>query len=94
MYCITKWTKEVTDSGKDEYTGRESKLKEKILEKYGEAQHLYKFRLLDDDGIVYAYGLNTSCDDDSAFSPLDRYEPEYGCTSIEYQNSNGEWEEL
>ena len=41
---ITKWCKSITDSGKDEYTGRDTK---------GMTE---RFRLLDDDGTVYAYG--------------------------------------
>lgn len=83
MYCITKWCKSITDSGKDEYTHRETKLKEKLIERYGECPKLYRFRLLDDDGIVYGYGLS---DDDSSFAPLDKYESWYGCTEIQYKN--------
>ena len=91
MYCITKWCKSITDSGVDEYTHREKKMKDKLKELYGEVPALHKFRLLDDDGTVYAYGLST---DDSSFSPLDKYEPMYGCVSIEYKNERGEYEEL
>ena len=95
MYCITKWCKAITDDGKDHYTGRAEKLKAKYFEKYGEKPHLYKFRLLDDDRIVYGYGLSTDNCTEHAFAPLDYYEPEYGCVSIEYKNEEtGEWEEL
>ena len=52
----------------------------------------YKFRLLDDDGIVYAYGISS---DDSSFSPLDKYSDWYGVTMIEYKNPETlEWELL
>jgi len=46
---------------------------------------LYRFRLLDDDGIHYYYGVSTS---DSSFAPLDGYgAPNDGCTLIEYRNA-------
>lgn len=41
---ITKWCKSITDSGEDEYTGRDVEGCDR------------RFRLLDDDGVVYAYG--------------------------------------
>lgn len=92
MFCITKWTKAITDSGKDEYTGRLPKLKEKYQEKYGVAPKLFTFRLLDDDGEIYAYGKST---DDSSFAPLDRYMNDYGCTEIQYRNPvTGKYETL
>ena len=53
----------------------------------------YSFRLLDGDGLVYAYGWS---EDDSSFAPLDDFgEPSWGCVSIEYFNEEKlEWEEL
>lgn len=91
MYCITKWTKEITDSGKDEYTGRGKKMMNKLKES-NYTGDIYRFRLLDDDGIVYAYGIST---DDSSFAPLDRYMYDYGCTEIQYRNQEtGEYETL
>ena len=95
MYCITKWCKSITDSGKDEYTDKAKVMKEKLMKDCGELPTLYKFRLLDDDGVIYAYGLSTENDTEEAFAPLDRYEPLYGCVCIEYKNTNtGVWEEL
>lgn len=92
MYCITKWCKTITDSGMDEYTGKLPQMKEKLLEKYGEVPHLYRFRILDDDGNIYAYGMGT---DDSSFAPLDRYEYDYGVTEIQWKNeATGEYETL
>ena len=85
MYCITKWTRHISDSGKDEYTHRLKRMKDKLIEEWGQVPPLFKFRLLDDDGIVYAYGMST---DDSSFAPLDRYAPAYGCTEIQYKNPN------
>lgn len=82
-FCITKWCKSITDSGKDEYTGRLPRMKDKLKNLYGEIPTLYDFRLLDDDGIVYAYG---KCTDDSSFGPLDIYMDAYGCTEIQYKN--------
>lgn len=83
MYCITKWTKAVTDSGKDEYTKRLTIMREKLVDKFGEVPELFSFRLLDDDGEIYAYGKST---DNSSFAPLDRYMYDYGCTEIQYKN--------
>ena len=77
---ITKWCKSITDSGKDEYTGRDTK---------GMTE---RFRLLDDDGTVFAYGKAKEGVD---FEPLDYYMYEYGCTEIQYKNKEtGEYETL
>lgn len=67
---ITKWCKSITDSGKDEYTGRDV------------SGCLHRFRLLDDDGEVYAYGKASK----ETFAPLDAYMYEYGCTEIQYKD--------
>lgn len=92
MYCITKWCKSITDSQKDVYTHRLALMKQKLKEKYGSVPVLYKFRLLDDDGIVYAYGMSSVPD---TFAPLDRYEYDYGCTEIQYKNlETGQYETL
>lgn len=82
MYCITKWTRNITDSGKDEYTHRLPVMRRRLAERGNASADLLSFRLLDDDGIVYAYGKNTDCD----FAPLDKYEPLYGCTEIQYRD--------
>lgn len=92
MYCITKWCKAITDDHKDVYTHRLPKMKVKLVEKLGSVPVLYSFRLLDDDGVVYAYGVST---DDSSFAPLDRYMNDYGCTEIQYRNpKTGKYETL
>ena len=92
MFCITKWTAAITDSGVDEYTKRLPALKKALIEEKGYLPPLFSFRLLDDDGIVYAYGKS---DDDSSFAPLDRYMNDYGCTEIQYKNSEtGKYETL
>ena len=92
MFCITKWTKEITDSGKDEYTGRLPRLKEKYAEKFGTQPQLFSFRLLDDDGVIYAYGKSTN---HGSFAPLDAYMDVYGCTEIQYKNpGTGKYETL
>ena len=83
MYCITKWCKAITDDHKDQYTHRLSKMKQKLIDKYGSVPTLYRFRLIDSDDEVYAYGIGT---DNSSFAPLDKYEPLYGCTDIQYKN--------
>lgn len=92
MYCITKWTKHITDDGLDKYTGRAKLLRQRLAEKGQASAPLYPFRLLDDDGVIYAYGLST---DPDTFAPLDRYEPAYGCTTIQYKNPDtGRYETL
>ena len=85
-YCITKFCKSITDSGKDETTDRLERMKDKLESLYGELPPLYDFRLLDDDGIVYMYGKSTDCDSELAFAPLERYMYDYGCTEIQYKN--------
>lgn len=92
MYCITKWCKSITDSGKDVYTGRLDHMKKRLIAERGSVPPLFSFRLLDDDGIVYAYGKGT---DNSSFAPLDRYMYDYGCTMIEWKNpETGKYELL
>jgi hypothetical protein len=92
MFCITKWTKAITDSGRDEYTGRFTRMKERLADAAGRTVPVYSFRLLDDDGVIYAYGKST---ENGSFAPLDRYEPVYGCTEIQYKNpATGKYETL
>ncbi len=92
MYCITKWCKSITDNHKDQYTHRFPQMRQKLLEKHGCVPVLYSFRLLDDDGIIYAYGKST---DNSSFAPLDHYMYDYGCTEIQYKNpKTGKYETL
>ena len=82
-FIITKWCAAVTDSGKDETVNTKP------------SDMPYKFRLLGDDGEIYAYGYSKTCDDDDAFNPLDRYMNDYGVTEIQYKNQNtGAYETL
>lgn len=54
-----------------------------------------RFRVLDDDGEIYFWGYATTNDDERAFQPLDEVGVSYGCTMIEYYNSETKkWEEL
>ena len=76
---ITKWCKTITDSGKDEYTHRDVSGCD------------YSFRLLDDDGVIYAYGKAN----EETFDPLDAYMYSYGVTEIQYKNpETGKYETL
>lgn len=82
-YKITAWCSPVTDSGENVIVAKKPK------------NTPYKFRLLDDDGTVYAYGYSTSNDDEDAFEPLDDNETKYGVTEIQYRNEEtGEYETL
>jgi hypothetical protein len=82
MYKVTKWCKSITDNNNDIIVCAKPK------------ELNFKFRLLDDDGVIYAYGYSDDNNSNKAFAPLDRYMPEYGCTEIQYKNSNGKWETL
>ncbi len=76
---VTKWCKTITDSGKDEYTGRDV------------TGCNFRFRLLDDDGEIYAYGKAS----EKTFAPMDAYMYVYGCTEIQYKNeTTGKYEAL
>ena len=84
MFFITKNCSCISDSGKDEYRN-----------KGRSHEGMFKFRLLDDDGEIYFYGYSSTCDDEAAFEPLDYYGEAYGCTMMEYKNSEtGEYEQL
>lgn len=79
MFQITKWCKSITDDGKDH----------KVCDKPEGMD--FKFRLLDDDSIVYAYGYS----DKENFAPLNKYQGDYGCTEIQYKNREyDKWETL
>lgn len=45
---------------------------------------IYKFRLLDDNNVVYFEGYCDTNDDEEAFEPLDDFGDAFGCTKIEY----------
>lgn len=53
------------------------------------------FRMLDDDGKVYYFGLYKGPDDETLFAPLEDFGmPNAGCTAIQYRNAAGAWETL
>jgi hypothetical protein len=56
----------------------------------------HRFRLLDDDGLIYGEGVANSCDDEKAFGPLDDFgEGAWGCAAIEYwSETRQQWERL
>lgn len=79
-YQITRWCGWMYDDD----VARNFKLENK--------EFTHKFRLLDDDGIVYGYGFSI---DDSNFDPLDDYMYTYGVTEIQYKNKEtGKYETL
>lgn len=79
-YCIP-----VVEAGTQEFKA--------CIDKF-EAGQQFKFRLLDDDKIVYFNGFSDDSTSESAFDPLDMYGAEYGCTEIQYLNNRGQWETL
>lgn len=78
-WCITKWCKSITDDGKDKYINKD----------IDKSNMQYKFRILDDDGIVYGYGVSEKIN----FKPLNRYMNSLGVTEIQYKN-NGKYKVL
>lgn len=78
-FVITKWCKSITDDGKDYYTKRQ------VPE-----DCIYKFRILDDDQVIYGYGYAS---DSSSFAPVNYYRGSYGCEHIEYKEEDG-WQAL
>lgn len=53
-------------------------------------KHKFKFRMFDDDGILYFEGLSSVS---NTFVPLDDLGVSYGCTEIHYL-INGKFEQL
>lgn len=54
----------------------------------------FRFRLYDDDGIMYYEGRSDDRDSEAAFLPLDWAMAHAGCTRIDYLQDNGAWETL
>jgi hypothetical protein len=86
-WAITKWCKSITDDDKDLYTKKTIESKDTV-----------DFRLLDDDKIIYAYGIMDKeyfNEGENGFMPLDYYTNDYGCTEIQFKNSITKvWETL
>lgn len=54
-----------------------------------------KFRMLDDDDIVYYYGFYVESGDSDEFEPLVCFGlPNAGCTAIQYKDNKGKWQDL
>jgi hypothetical protein len=55
-----------------------------------------QWRVLDDDGEVYARGYAVGdVDGEDGFAPLDGWaQPMFGCTEIQYQSPDGAWQTL
>lgn len=83
-FIMTKWCSVINKDNKE----IEFEISERQKEKFP-----FEFRLLDDDGIIYGYGISKTNDDNNAFAPLDFFQPDYGCTEIQYKN-NDIWETL
>lgn len=102
MYRITRTNKAVfgDETFSDMYRGFRARANETIEETEARFERLKakcnkRFRVLDDDGEIYFWGCATTNDDERAFQPLDEVGVTYGCTYIEYYNSETkEWEEL
>lgn len=82
LFAITHWSRAITDDGEPWI---------RVVEGNDRKNLNHQFRLKDDDGIVYAYGLAHRV----SFAPLDYYEGDYGCTEIEFFNpKTNKWEVL
>lgn len=55
-----------------------------------------KFRMYDDDGVLYFEGLSDDATSQAAFAPLDDFgQPDSGCTEIRYYDKQtGQFETL
>ena len=79
-FKITKWCAAITDDHKDKT----------VCPKPKELNE--KFRLLDDDKVIYAYGYSNNS---SSFAPLDQVGSLYGAVDIQYKNpKTGAYETL
>lgn len=85
-WVLTKLCKTITEDKKDLYT------KKKL-----NTENIIKFRLLDDDKIIYAYGIMNKDwfddDNENGFEPLDYYMYNWGTTEIQLK-IDGEYETL
>jgi hypothetical protein len=54
----------------------------------------YRFKLYDDDGVLYYEGRSDDRDSQRAFDPLDWADAYAGCTRIDYLRDGGKWEAL
>ena len=66
----------------------------KQLIKKFEAEPQFKFRMRDEDQVVYYIGYSDDCTKKSGFDPLDMFGEYYGCLDIQYLNEKGEFERL
>jgi len=66
---------------------------EQLIKKF-EAEPQFKFRMRDNDEVVYYIGYSDDCTSKSGFDPLDMYGEYYGCIDIQYLNAKGEYERL
>lgn len=78
----------INDGDEEGFISNENCSKEN-LEKYG-----VKYRLLDDDGMVYFEGFLITDDTESLFAPLDNHGEAYGCTEIQVLNKDKKWESV
>ncbi len=85
QWKITKDNISTPDEGSDVGTCGPSTFK-------ADVEMPHKFRLRDDDGIIYYYGF---CSEDGDFSPLDDFGmPNAGATEIQYKSPTGDYETL
>jgi hypothetical protein len=85
-------TKDIIEDGKCNGTMGPSNIAPEISDRLKKGEGT-KFRLFDDDGELYAEGLQIEGDSDG-FGPLDDFGmPNWGCTDLK-QFINGKWETL
>lgn len=89
MWIITK------DHCKNEYDPRDHTGTQSVnFEEVKAVSLVHRFRMYDDDDILYYEGLSDNCETEKAFDPLDNFgKPNVGCTSIFYLRGE-KWEEL
>lgn len=82
---LTEYYTSSAKKGSEEY--------EQLIKKF-EAEPQFKFRMRDEDQVVYYIGYSDDCTRKSGFDPLDMYGEYYGCMDIQYLNAQGEYERL
>lgn len=74
-WVLTKLCKGITGSGNEEYINKD-KVKDTMI---------YDFRLVNEDGVICAYGKS---DTETTFEPLSYYGQKYGCVTMEYRKQS------
>ena len=82
---ITTWTAAISDSGQDELTPSGIKFEQRN----GHLVDARQFRCLDDDKVVYCYGM--AIDEEALLEIHEFMSSNYGTTSLEIETAPDTW---